>query len=101
MAPTISRNSMAIGWRRAMVSIAFSSMSCCMASMVGSVAITRSARSASRSTNARVASEICRSANPPISATLRVISCRSTSKALVVWSTLVVISVIVVTRTGR
>ena len=39
-APTISRRSTAIGWRRAMVRIAFSSISRCIASIVASVAIT-------------------------------------------------------------
>ena len=39
-APTISRRSTAIGWRRAMVRIAFSSISRCSASIVASAAIT-------------------------------------------------------------
>ena len=45
---TISRRSTAIGWRRAMVSTALSSISCCKASMAASTPITRRARSASR-----------------------------------------------------
>src|SRR5580700_993854 len=94
MAPTISRRSMAMGCRRAMVRIDFSSMSRCIVSIVGSVAITRSASSVSRSSKACAASEICFSTRPPISATLRMISCRSLSKALAVWSTLVLYSVI-------
>src|ERR1700691_4503046 len=93
MAPTISRRSTAIGCRRAMVRMAFSSTSCCSASIAGSVAMTRSASSVSRSTSEVTASASCRSTKPPISATLRMISCRSVSNALAVWSILVVYSV--------
>ena len=39
-APTISRRSTAIGWRRAMVRMAFSSISRCSASICASAAIT-------------------------------------------------------------
>src|SRR6185295_1844629 len=85
-APTTSRRSTAIGWRRAMVSTAFSSISCCSLSTATSLATTRWARSASRSASASTASATCFSASPPISATMRVSSCRSTSKALAVCS---------------
>src|SRR5215475_763297 len=88
---TISRRSTAIGCRRAMVSTAFSSISRCRASICRSVAITRLARSASRLASASTASAICFSASPPISATRRVISCRSTSNALAVCSFIIVV----------
>src|SRR5262245_38701526 len=51
--------------------------------------MTRWARSVSRLASASTASAISFSARPPISATLRVISCRSASKALAVWSGIV------------
>src|SRR5580700_5569828 len=57
--------------------------------------MTRSPSSRSRSASAPTASLICRSTSPPISATLRVMSCRSTSNALAVWSALVEYSVMV------
>src|SRR5713101_1583332 len=85
-APTISRKSTAMGWRRAIVSTAFSSISACSASISGSAATVRCARSVSRRASASTESAICFSARPPISATMRVSSWRSTSKALVVWS---------------
>src|SRR3954471_13912257 len=88
-----SRKSTAIGWRRAMVRTAFSSISCCNASMVGSAATTRIARLASRRVSAWIASAISRSARPPISATLRVSSCRSPSNALAVCSFKFIMSV--------
>src|SRR5262245_38274468 len=88
-AATISRRSIAMGWRRAMVRIAFSSMSRCNWSVVRSAVMTRCARSVSRLASASTASAISFSARPPISATLRAISCRSTSKALAVWSGIV------------
>src|SRR3569833_3412260 len=52
-----------------MVRTAFSSISCCKASMVGSAATTRLARSESRWVSAWMASAISRSASPPNSAT--------------------------------
>jgi hypothetical protein len=68
--PTISRRSTAIGCRRAIVSTARSSISACSASMLGSLATVRWARSASRRASASTASAICFSASPPISATI-------------------------------
>src|SRR6185436_13132248 len=85
-APTISRRSTAIGWRRAIVSTARSSISACSESILGSLATVRWARSASRRASASTASAICFSASPPISATIRVSSWRSTSKAFAVCS---------------
>src|SRR3954453_14466851 len=85
-APTISLRSTAIGCRRAIVSTARSSISACSASMLGSLATVRWARSASRRASASTASAICFSASPPISATIRVSSWRSTSKAFAVCS---------------
>src|SRR3954466_4358967 len=85
-APTISLRSTAIGCRRAIVSTARSSISACSASMLGSLATVRWARSASRRASAATASAICFSASPPISATIRVSSWRSTSKAFAVCS---------------
>src|SRR5262249_53594883 len=89
-APTISRKSTAIGWRRAIVSTAFSSISACSASTSGSVATVCCARSASRRASASTASATCFSARPPISATMRVSSWRSMSKAFVVWSVITI-----------
>src|SRR5687768_16974252 len=54
--------------------------------MAVSAAITRSARSESRFASASIESAICFSASPPISATMRERSWRSTSKALAVCS---------------
>src|SRR6266545_4715397 len=88
---TTSRRSTAIGWRRAMVSTPFSSISCCKASTLASISNTRLARSASRLASAPTASAICFSARPPISATMRVSSCRSTSKALAVCSFIIAV----------
>ena len=88
---TISRRSTAIGWRRAMVSTAFSSISRCSASMLASFATTRLARSASRLESAATESAICFSARPPISATMRPSSCRSMSNALAVCSFIIVV----------
>src|SRR5262249_45876437 len=85
-APTISRKSTAMGWRRAIVSTAFSSISACSASISGSAATVRCARSVSRCASASTASATCFSASPPISATRRVSSCKSMSKALGGWS---------------
>src|SRR5262249_44643765 len=85
-APTISRKSTAIGWRRAIVSTAFSSISACSASTSGSVATVCCARSASRRARASTASATCFSARPPISDTMRVSSWRSMSTAFVVCS---------------
>src|SRR6202163_346212 len=85
-APTISRRSTAMGWRRAMVSTALSSISRSKASILASTATTRLARSRSRLANASTESAICFSARPPISATMRVSSWRSMSKALAVCS---------------
>src|SRR3954468_8366786 len=86
MAPTISRKSTAIGWRRAMVSTARSSMTCCRRSISASDATTRLPSAMSRRTSASTDSVIMRSARPPISATRRVNSCRSPSNALAVCS---------------
>src|SRR5437016_2259686 len=84
--PTMSRRSTAIGWRRAMVRMTFSSISRCKASIEGSSALTRLASSTSRLASAITASAICFSASPPISATMRASPSRSTSKALMVCS---------------
>src|SRR5580704_6036889 len=90
-APTISRRSTAMGWRRAMVSTALSSISCCRASTPASAATTRAARSMSRLASASTESAICFSTRPPISATMRVSSCRSTSKAFAVCSFMTIV----------
>src|SRR5436190_16189100 len=86
MAPTISRRSIAVGWRRAMVSTARSSMICCSLSISTSLATTRLDSATSRRTSASTESVIMRSARPPISATSRVSSCRSLSNAFAVCS---------------
>src|ERR1700730_10417285 len=86
MAPTISRRSIAIGWRRAMVSPARSSISRCRLSISASAATTRWPSTTSRRISASTDSTIMRSARPPISATSRVNSCRSLSNALAVCS---------------
>src|SRR6266849_1619956 len=85
-APTTSRKSTAIGWRRAMIRMPFSSISRCSASILVSIAMTRSACAVSRLISAATASVICRSARPPISATLRTSSWSSVSNALIVCS---------------
>src|SRR5262249_35816290 len=84
--PTMSRRSTAIGWRRAMVRIAFSSIARCRLSTDGSSAITFCASSTSRRPSAITESAISFSARPPISATMRESSPRSASKALMVCS---------------
>src|SRR5581483_1424985 len=86
IAPTISRKSTAIGWRRAMVSTACSSILFCSASISTSVATTRWPSATSRRISASTESTIMRSARPPISATDRVSSWRSVSKAFAVCS---------------
>src|SRR5436305_359576 len=86
MAPTISRKSTAIGWRRAMVSTARSSITRCRLSTSASAATTRLPSATSRRTSASTESTIMRSTSPPISATSRVNSCRSLSKAFAVCS---------------
>src|SRR6266567_9340657 len=86
MAPTISRRSTAIGWRRAMVSTARSSITYCRLSISASAATTRWPSMTSRRISASTDSTIMRSARPPISATSRVNSCRSLSNALAVCS---------------
>src|SRR3954468_12541115 len=86
MAPTISRRSIAIGWRRAMVRTARSSIRCCRRSISTSVATTRFPSATSRRISASTDSVIMRSTRPPISATRRVNSCRSLSNALAVCS---------------
>src|SRR3984893_16338907 len=86
MAPTISRRSTAIGWRRAMVNTARSSITRCKLSISTSLATTRLPSAISRRTSAPTESTIMRSARPPISATSRVNSCRSLSNALAVCS---------------
>src|SRR5262245_21678442 len=85
-APTISRRSTAMGCRRAIVSTAFSSISRCSVSMAKSAATVRCARSVSRRASASIASATCFSASPPISATMRASSWRSTSNAFAVCS---------------
>ena len=85
-APTISRRSTAIGWRRAMVVTAFSSISRCNASTRSSAAMTRLASAVSRFTKASVASAICSSSRRPMSAILLASSCRSVSNDRVVCS---------------
>src|ERR1019366_4156325 len=92
MAPTISRRSTAIGWRRAMVSTARSSITRCRLSMSTSAATTRLPSATSRRISASTDSTIMRSARPPISATNRVNSCRSLSNALAVCSEAMIIS---------
>src|ERR1700716_3279855 len=86
MAPTISRRSIAIGWRRAMVNTARSSITRCKLSISTSAATTRLPSAISRRTSASMESTIMRSARPPLSATSRVNSCRSLSNALAVCS---------------
>src|SRR5712675_1873890 len=86
MALTISRRSTAIGWRRAMVSTARSSITRCGLSISASAATTRWPSTTSRRISASTDSTIMRSARPPISATSRVNSCRSLSNALAVCS---------------
>src|ERR1700736_5793297 len=92
MAPTISRKSTAIGWRRAMGSTARSSIVRCSVSISESAATTRWPRPTSRRTSASTESTIMRSARPPISATSRVSSCRSPSNALAVCSEAMLLS---------
>src|SRR5215216_3728513 len=91
MAPTISRRSIAIGWRRAMVSTARSSMVRCRMSISRSEATTRLPSTTSRRISASTESVIMRSTRPPISATSRVNSCRSLSNALAVCSEAIVV----------
>src|SRR4051812_7185376 len=86
IALTISRRSTAIGWRRAMVSTARSSITRCRLSTSASAATTLLPSAASRRTSASTESTIMRSTRPPISATSRVNSCRSPSKAFAVCS---------------
>src|SRR5262245_27470513 len=74
-----------------MVSTALSSISCCKASIFTSTAETRCANAVSRFASASTESATCFSARPPISATMRARSCRSESKAFIVWSDIVVI----------
>src|SRR5215468_1500463 len=92
MALTISRRSTAIGWRRAMVSTARSSMVRCRVSISMSLATTRWPSATSRRISASTESVIMRSARPPISATSRVSSCRSLSNALAVCSETMIVS---------
>src|SRR5882724_10270341 len=92
MAPTISRRSTAIGWRRAMVNTARSSIVRCRLSISVSEATTRWPSATSRRTSASTESTIMRSARPPISATSRVSSWRSLSKALAVCSEAMIVS---------
>src|ERR1700716_1677864 len=86
MAPMISRRPTAIGWRRAMVNTARSSITCCRLSISASPATTRLPSATSRRISASTDSTILRSASPPIPATSRVNSCRSLSNALAVCS---------------
>src|ERR1700719_2185064 len=92
MAPTISRRSTAIGWRRAMVRTARSSITRCKLSISASAAATRLPSATSLRISASTDSTIMRSARPPISATSRVNSCRSLSNALAVCSETMVLS---------
>src|ERR1700720_1825492 len=92
IAPTISRRSIAIGWRRAMGSNAPSSITCCRLSISASAATTRWPSATSRRISASTDSTIMRSARPPISATSRVNSCRSLSNALAVCSDAMLLS---------
>src|SRR5712672_3732778 len=92
MAPTISRRSTAIGWRRAMVKTARSSITRCRPSISASATTTRWPSATSRRISASTESTIMRSARPPISATSRVNSCRSLSNALAVCSETMVVS---------
>src|SRR6202790_4693375 len=92
MAPTISRRSTAIGWRRAMVSTARSSITRCRLSISASAAATRWPSATSRRISASTESTIMRSARPPISATSRASSCRSLSNAFAVCSKTMVLS---------
>src|SRR6202140_1218005 len=92
MAPTISRKSTAIGWRRAGVKIARSSTTRCRPSISASAATTRLPSATSRRISASTDSTIMRSARPPISATRRVNSCRSLSNALAVCSEAMILS---------
>src|SRR4051794_21047300 len=86
IAPTIWRKSIAIGWRRAIVSTARSSIRRCRPSTSTSAATTLIPALTSRRTSASTDSTIMRSARPPISATSRVNSCRSLSNAFAVCS---------------
>src|ERR1700733_8187590 len=86
IAPTISRKSTAIGWRRAIVSTPRSSITRCRLSISASATTTRLPSATSRRISASTDSTIMRSARPPISATSRVSSCRSLSNALAVCS---------------
>src|SRR4051794_15843599 len=86
MAPTISRKSIAIGWRRAIVNTARSSITRCRLSISISEAATRLPSATSLRIRASTESVIMRSARPPISATSRVNSCRSLSNAFAVCS---------------
>src|SRR5262245_8733117 len=89
-APTTSRRSTAIGWRLAMMSTALSSISRWRASIFASADDTRCASAVSRFASASTESATCFSARPPISATMRERSCRSVSKAFIVWSDIVI-----------
>src|SRR5258708_4776590 len=92
IAPTISRRSIAIGWRRAMVKTARSSITRCRLSISASAATTRWPSATARRVSASTDSTIMRSARPPISATSRVNSCRSLSNALAVCSVAILLS---------
>src|SRR5512139_3909331 len=59
--------------------------------MLASAAVTRCASVVSRFARASTESATCFSARPPISATMRARSCRSVSKAFMVWSVIGVI----------
>src|ERR1700684_305390 len=92
MAPTISRKSTAIGWRRAVVKTARSSITRCRLSISTSAATTRLPSATARRISASTDSTIMRSARPPISAPSRVNSCRSLSNALAVCSEAMILS---------
>src|SRR5664280_2754315 len=74
-----------------MVRTAFSSISCCNASILASACVMRVASALSRLASASTESATCFSARPPISATMRPRSCRSVSKALVVCRSVIVV----------
>src|SRR5215475_9637750 len=72
-----------------MMSTALSSISRWSASIFASADDTRCASAVSRVASASTESATCFSARPPISATMRERSCRSVSKAFIVWSDIV------------
>ena len=95
-APTISRRSIAIGWRRAIVRIAFSSISRCSASICASAAIDSLgeldvALGQRIDRRRRPASRRGRPSRRPCGSS----SCRSSSKALTICSGIIVVLAVV------